>query len=57
MSTYDRGQQLGRGARSSNSRAEYKRVGRRHERRRIRQLATRELQYETSPKRRYFGWY
>jgi hypothetical protein len=53
----DRGQQLGRGARNSDSKAEYKRAGRRRERRRIRQLATRELQYETSSRRRYFGWY
>lgn len=51
-------EQLGRAARGANSRAEYKRAARRRERRRIRQLATRgELQYETSSRKRYHGWY
>ena len=52
-----RGVQLGRGARSWTNRAAYKKAGSRTERRRIRQLATRELQYETSSRRRYRGWY
>jgi hypothetical protein len=49
--------QLGKGARGWEHRSEHKRRGRKAERRRIQQLATRELQLETSPRRRYRFWY